>query len=138
MNNYLYKHYKGKYRVLADYDWDTNDFPRDEQGNIDEDFNDFYIPGKKNIEIRHASQNVLGCYIFSIGLGRNVLASIYEQELNKQTPKKLEKIADDLICIIKNAQDKDGYLNTYYTIKDSDKRWTNLHERHLLCRWNFL
>ena len=97
MNNYLYKHYKGKYRVLADYDWDTNDFPRDEQGNIDEDFNDFYIPGKKNIEIRHASQNVLGCYIFSIGLGRNVLALIYEQELNKQAPKKLEKIAEELI-----------------------------------------
>lgn len=46
--------------------------------------------------------------------------------------KELEKIADDLICIIKNAQDKDGYLNTYYTIKDSDKRWTNLHEGHEL------
>lgn len=97
MNNYLYKHYKGKYRVLADYDIETNDFPRDEQGNIDEDFNDFYIPGKKNVQIRHAGNNKLGCYIFSTTLGRNILASIYERELNKNPPKKINTLADELI-----------------------------------------
>lgn len=97
MNNYLYNHYKGKYRVLADYDWETKNFPRDEQGNIDGDFNDFYIPGKKNVQIRHSHHNILGCYIFSISSARNILASIYEQELNKTAPKKLEKIADELL-----------------------------------------
>lgn len=97
MNNYLYKHYKGKYRVLADYDIETNDFPRDEQGNIDEDFNDFYIPGKKNVQIRHAGNNKLGCYVFSATLGRNILASIYERELNKNPPKKINTLADELI-----------------------------------------
>ena len=97
MNNYLYKHYKGKYRVLADYDIETNDFPRDEQGNIDEDFNDFYIPGKKNVQIRHAGNNKLGCYVFSTTLGRNILASIYERELNKNSPKKINTLADELI-----------------------------------------
>lgn len=97
MNNYLYKHYKGKYRVLADYDIETNDFPRDEQGNIDEDFNDFYIPGKKNVQIRHAGNNKLGCYVFSTTLGRNILASIYERELNKNPPKKINTLADELI-----------------------------------------
>lgn len=44
----------------------------------------------------------------------------------------LEKIADDLIEKIKAAQDTDGYLNTYFTIKDKDKRWTNLLEGHEL------
>ena len=34
MSDYLFSHYKGKYRVLADYDWETNDFPRDEKGNV--------------------------------------------------------------------------------------------------------
>ena len=34
MDNYLYHKYKGKYRVLPHYDTETNDFPRDEQGNI--------------------------------------------------------------------------------------------------------
>lgn len=44
----------------------------------------------------------------------------------------LEKTVDELIDIIADAQDGDGYLNTYYTIKDKDKRWTNLQEGHEL------
>lgn len=44
----------------------------------------------------------------------------------------LEAKADALIDIIAAAQDTDGYLNTYYTIKDRDKRWTNLCEGHEL------
>lgn len=44
----------------------------------------------------------------------------------------LEKTVDGLINIIADAQDADGYLNTYYTIKDRDKRWTNLLEGHEL------
>ncbi|MBO5208529.1 MAG: glycoside hydrolase family 127 protein [Lachnospiraceae bacterium] len=45
---------------------------------------------------------------------------------------KLEETTDKLIDIIADAQDTDGYLNTYYTIKDKDKRWTNLLEGHEL------
>ena len=44
----------------------------------------------------------------------------------------LEKTADEVIDIIAEAQDSDGYLNTYYTIKDKDKRWTNILEGHEL------
>lgn len=46
--------------------------------------------------------------------------------------KELEKKADELIEIIAAAQDEDGYLNTYFTIKDRDKRWKNLLEGHEL------
>ena len=46
--------------------------------------------------------------------------------------KDLEKTADELIDIISHSQDSDGYLNTYYTIKDKDKRWTNILEGHEL------
>lgn len=45
---------------------------------------------------------------------------------------KLEQEVDELIDKIEAAQDTDGYLNTYYTIKDKDKRWTNLLEGHEL------
>lgn len=45
---------------------------------------------------------------------------------------KLEEKVDDLIDKIAAAQDVDGYLNTYYTIKDKEKRWTNLLEGHEL------
>lgn len=44
----------------------------------------------------------------------------------------LEATIDKLIDIIAEAQDEDGYLNTYFTIKDKDKRWTNLLEGHEL------
>ena len=44
----------------------------------------------------------------------------------------LEHRVDELIDVISDAQDDDGYLNTYYTIKDKDKRWTNLLEGHEL------
>jgi DUF1680 family protein len=45
---------------------------------------------------------------------------------------KLERIADETIDIIEKAQDKDGYLNTYFLIKEPDKRWTNLKDCHEL------
>ncbi len=44
----------------------------------------------------------------------------------------LEKTVDGVIDIIADAQDEDGYLDTYFTIKDKDKRWTNLLEAHEL------
>lgn len=44
----------------------------------------------------------------------------------------LEKTVDELIDIIAEAQDEDGYLNTYFTIKDREKRWQNLMEGHEL------
>lgn len=53
--------------------------------------------------------------------------------------KELEKLADGLIDIVADAQDEDGYLNTYYTIKDREKRWTNLLEGHeLYCAGHFM
>ncbi len=42
----------------------------------------------------------------------------------------LEKRADDIIDVIGKAQLDDGYLNTYFTIKGLEKRWTNLLECH--------
>ncbi|MCX7709994.1 MAG: glycoside hydrolase family 127 protein [Clostridia bacterium] len=44
----------------------------------------------------------------------------------------LEKLADEAIELVEKAQQPDGYLNTYYTIKEPGKRWTNLRECHEL------
>ncbi len=52
--------------------------------------------------------------------------------LSAYPDKDLEKRVDELIDIISDAQDKDGYLNTYFTVKDREKRWTNLLEGHEL------
>lgn len=45
---------------------------------------------------------------------------------------KLEKTVDEVIDIVASAQDEDGYLDTYFTIKDKEKRFTNLLEAHEL------
>lgn len=44
----------------------------------------------------------------------------------------LEKRADEMIQLVCSAQHADGYLNTYFTVKEPDKRWTNLQEAHEL------
>ncbi|MNX46314.1 Non-reducing end beta-L-arabinofuranosidase [compost metagenome] len=44
----------------------------------------------------------------------------------------LERRADELIDLIAEAQQPDGYLNTYFTIKEPGKRWTDLTDCHEL------
>jgi uncharacterized protein len=44
----------------------------------------------------------------------------------------LERKLDELIAKIGRAQQPDGYLNTYFTVKEPDKRWTNLRDWHEL------
>ncbi|NLJ26248.1 MAG: glycoside hydrolase family 127 protein, partial [Firmicutes bacterium] len=45
---------------------------------------------------------------------------------------KLEETADDVIELIARAQQEDGYLNTYFTVAEPEKRWTNLRDWHEL------
>jgi len=44
----------------------------------------------------------------------------------------LESRIDAIIDTIASAQQPDGYLNTYYTLKEPDQRWTNLSRMHEL------
>lgn len=44
----------------------------------------------------------------------------------------LEKTADEVIELVEAAQCEDGYLNTYFTVKEPELRWTNLAECHEL------
>ena len=48
------------------------------------------------------------------------------------TGKQYETIADEIIELIGRAQQSDGYLNTYYTLVESNARWSNLIEGHEL------
>nr|WP_223879729.1 beta-L-arabinofuranosidase domain-containing protein [Paenibacillus spiritus] len=42
----------------------------------------------------------------------------------------LERLADEAIELIAAAQQEDGYLNTYFTLAEPGKRWTNLTDCH--------
>ena len=75
--------YKGTYRILAELDQDTNDFPRDSSGNIDEDYDDLYISCQNGNKIKSAylenNRMLLSAYIPSLGRGRNI-----KKELDKE------------------------------------------------------
>lgn len=46
--------------------------------------------------------------------------------------RELEKTADEAIDLIAGAQQEDGYLDTYFIIKEPDRKWKNLCEGHEL------
>lgn len=51
----------------------------------------------------------------------------------------LEAKAESVIDIIEAAQEEDGYLNTYFSIEEPDKKWTDLLECHeLYCAGHFI
>ena len=100
MAGYLRK-YVGKYRVKSDYDLETNDFPRLENGNLDPSFDDLYIDCANKIKIRHGVGNVLSCYIPSKSRGMNVLRHIYKDKISETLPSKdntyLEILCKELV-----------------------------------------
>lgn len=44
----------------------------------------------------------------------------------------LEGEVDSVIDLLREAQQEDGYLNSYFTVKEPDRKWTNLQEAHEL------
>lgn len=51
----------------------------------------------------------------------------------------LERRADEVIELVGAAQQPDGYLDTYFIIKEPGKRWTNLQDCHeLYCAGHFI
>lgn len=82
MSQYLLK-YKGKYRILPVIDQDTNDFPRDSSGNIEDDL-EIYISCRNGNKIEYYGLNesrraVLLAYVPSLGRGRNIKKALKKQ-----------------------------------------------------------
>ena len=82
MDLYLINKFKGTYRVLAELDEKTNDFVRDDKGNIDESFSDFYIKCQGGIKIKHGVGSILSTYIPSKTKGVNILRKIWSDNTN--------------------------------------------------------
>lgn len=75
-----------------------------------------------------AKGNFTGCRFQDSDFGKWIEAVAYR--LSTHPDKQLERIADGIIDIVAAAQDKDGYLDTCFIIKDRDKRWKNLRDDH--------
>ncbi len=59
-----------------------------------------------------------------------VEAASYFLAVNKD--EQLDKLVDSVIEEIRDAQDEDGYLDTYFTFSRKQDRWTNLKDMHEL------
>lgn len=71
-----------------------------------------------------------GCVFQDSDLAKWLEAVAYS--LMTKPDEKLEATADEVIALVGRAQQPDGYLNTYYTVKEPGKRWTNLRDNHEL------
>ena len=44
----------------------------------------------------------------------------------------LEREVDSVVELLAQVQQEDGYLNSYFTVKEPERKWTNLQEAHEL------
>jgi hypothetical protein len=63
-------------------------------------------------------------------VGKWIEAACYS--LAERYDRKLDERLDELIECIGRAQRPDGYLNTYFTVREPEKRWTDLVSAHEL------
>ena len=61
-------------------------------------------------------------------VGKWIEAAAYSLMLKRD--EELEVEVDRIVDIVAQAQQPDGYLNTYFTLKEPDMRWRNLRECH--------
>ena len=85
MADYLITKFKGKYRLLPELCLNTQDFPRNDKGEIDEDA-EVYISCRYGNKISYWGLNssrrgVLIAYIPSLGRGRNIKKELQKQNI---------------------------------------------------------
>lgn len=91
--------------------------------------NNFELAAEK-IETGACHQEFYGMVFQDSDVAKWLEAAAYS--LNLFPDLELEERCDAIIALIGRAQWKDGYLNTYFTVKEPEKRWTNLEEAHEL------
>ena len=129
--NYLMK-YKGKYRLKAPYDLNTNNFSRKLNGNY-EDI-DVYISCSNGIKVFYAGKGILELYIPSLQRGHNILKQLYYENINPDNVEVIQKtiIRDgkEVVRTTHNIINKDLYESElksskfFYDIRELDSETT--------------
>ena len=114
MARYLQR-YVGTYRVLAEYDKATNDFPRIpegcNEGMLDPSFDDIFIPCRAKGKIYHVGGNNLQYYCPSLGMGHNIIKNIYLEQIGS-----IDKYIVTNIYKDKDGRDKESKIYNYEAI----------------------
>ena len=116
--NYL-MNYKGKYRIKAPYDLNTNDFSKKLNGNY-EDI-DIYISCSNGIKVFYAGKGLLYIYIPSLKRGHNILKQLYYKNINPGNVRAIRKTIlrnnKKVVKITYNIIDKKLYESELKTSK---------------------
>lgn len=121
MSSYLEQRFKGKYRILADYDQATNDWIRDANGELDKDYNDYYIKCANKIrikdayidELKNGYRHGLWCYIPTKQRGMNILRQIYEDKIGGELPVDIKYYPQTVEDIKENKRPERTYDEKY-------------------------
>lgn len=89
-----------------------------------------FVMAAQKLETGKADGEFYGMVFQDSDVGKWLEAAAYSLAIKPDS--RLEKACDNLVDLIGRAQYPDGYLNTYFTLKDPENRWTNLHEAHEL------
>lgn len=87
--------YKGTYRLKANIDQSTNDYPRDINGILETD--DVYIKCTQGCQIYHYGRGILVAYIPSIGRGHNILKALGKELCNIDEKTSYEELYSALL-----------------------------------------
>lgn len=143
ITSFFWKKYRDIVRnVMIPYQWDVLN---DKAGiSIERERSDAYSPSEKS----HALEN------FRIAAGRTKGehygwvfqdSDVYKwleavaYSLQEKDDPQLHKTADEVVDLIADAQEPDGYLDTYFTIKAPNRKFCRLGESHeLYCAGHFM
>lgn len=112
---------------MPELDTETNDFPKDENGSIDNSYGDLYIKCQSNIKITHGTGTEMGVYIPSKQKGVNILREIWNDKIgtkfpseNNQTRKYSENLCKELVSneILIEAEILDSEVFFMFHAKD--------------------
>ncbi len=102
---------------------------REDVGEKSQAIGNFELAVKK-LESGDIDQEFYGMVFQDSDVAKWLEAAAYSLQLFPD--RDLEQRCDELIDLIGRAQWEDGYLNTYFTLKSPDLRWTNLQLAHEL------
>lgn len=110
--------YKGTYRLMANLDHDTNDFPRDDKGNLDTD--DICIKCQYGNQIYYYGRNDLVAYIPSLGRGHNILRAIAADRLQIEDKIPYEELYPKLLSegTVKHIMENDEEIEFHFHPRD--------------------
>ncbi|MCR5746487.1 MAG: glycoside hydrolase family 127 protein [Lachnospiraceae bacterium] len=96
-----------------------------------------FLGAAEKLETGHTSREFYGMVFQDSDIAKWLEAAANNLAIHPD--KALEKRADEMIDLVGRAQCKDGYLDTYFVLKEPDKKFTNLLEGHeLYCMGHFI